>query len=298
VLALLADAGHGAVAGAEDGIVREGEDFLAIGAEGVLVADHAAAHGAGEEGIADNCDGTGKTIDDPGDAATGMAPGEAAADAEGAEGEFAAGLDGFSFGQGLAAGDEDGGAGGLAKAVEIEDVIAVGVGEEDGAEREAGGAEFIEDAGGIAAGIEGGGLFGGGVPDEVGVDRHVAEGGVELGEAVEIGDGGGGVAILAEIDEGAGIEAEDGGGEAGGVLVEMAGAKALDGLDGKSCARGDGAIGKAETTGGFADDVGEIIFEGNGHRRSVSEDTPLLLDMKAILAQICRAHEPERPAHF
>lgn len=107
-------------------------------------------------------------------------------------------------------------AGAEAEAVEVGDVVGVGVGDEDGIEGEVAVLDEFDDGVGVGAGVEGGGAFGGGVPDDVGIDGHVAEEGVEAGEASHF-DGSGEPGVLGEGDEGGAVEVEDGGeGEEGG----------------------------------------------------------------------------------
>ncbi len=100
--------------------------------------DDAAAHRAGEEGVADDREGAGEAVDDVGGAAGGVAAGGAGRDAEGADRE------GLALGEGRRAGPGFGavrprlrsGEGGLQR-VEGGEMVVVGVGEEDRLDRDA-----------------------------------------------------------------------------------------------------------------------------------------------------------------
>ena len=131
-------------------------------------------------------------------------------------------------------------AGAESEAVEVGDVVGVGVGDEDEFEGEAVVFDEFDDGVGVGAGVEGGGAFGGGVPDDVSVDGHVAEQGVEAGEAGHF-DGAREPGVLGEGDEGGAVEVEDGGeGEEGGGI----GGAVFGGLEeGEGDAGGGGEVG-------------------------------------------------------
>ena len=121
--------GHGSVSGTEDGIIGEGEDFFAVIFEGIGVGDHAAAHGAGEQGVADDSDGLRQAIDHEGGAAGGMAAGVQGADMKVSAGPLVALREGFGFGDGFELMDKDRGTTGFeAQSIEFENVIGVGMG--------------------------------------------------------------------------------------------------------------------------------------------------------------------------
>ena len=114
-----------------------------------------------------------------------MAEGEEGFDGELAEVEMgvllkrlrAGGVGSFEFAR------PDRGAGGGDEFGEIGNVVVVRVREEDGADAELLGGDEAEHIVAIGAGVEDGGFFGAGIPDEVAVDRHVLERGVEHREA-------------------------------------------------------------------------------------------------------------------
>ena len=169
----------------EDRVAREGEDLLAI----VLIllgeVRRTAAHGAGENRIADDGQWPAKARQVEGRHAGRVATREESLDRDRAEVEVSVFLEGFGALQrgGLELARPDLRLGFRGQSGEVGDVVVVSMGDENVAHRQALGVCEIEHRLAGGARIEGGGKFGASVPDEVAVDRHVLVGGVERREA-------------------------------------------------------------------------------------------------------------------
>ena len=211
-----------------------------------------------KRGVAHDGERAVEAVDVVGGAADGVAGGVARLDVELAEGEGDAGLEGGGLveGLGLADVDADGAADFLEQAVELDDVIDVRVGEVDVLEGEVVLGERLDDGRAVGAGVEDGGEAGLRVPEKVGVDGHVAIGGVELEEA------GAGrrdfrlVGALGDGDERARAELEG-----AREFLDLGEVDALELLDRFEFGVGEAGLGgelrivEAEATLGFADDV-------------------------------------------
>jgi len=260
------DGGEWAVSWAKEGVGWEVEDVLADGVEGLVVVLADAANGACEEGIADDGDGLAEPGYGVGGATWGVARSEGCGNLECADGEGVTGGEGLRALERLELADAGGGAGFFDESVELNDVVAVGVGEEDlgNFQVEFGGG--MEDGVAIGAGVEGGGLVGGGVPHEEGVDGEVAEGGLEGEEPAGWGDGVWRSEVLGESCEGIRVKAEEGcdPGEEGQVEL-VAEEEVLDGALGEVELCGDFLRVKFKPGGSFLEDVAPGVFEGNCH---------------------------------
>jgi hypothetical protein len=119
----------------------------------------------------------------------------------------------------------------------------------------------------VGAGVEHCGFAGAAVPDQVAVDRHVLEGGVEHREATFKERGLGIPRFVGEGDQGIDAQTQVARDAADDQFVDLA---ALDGGElgqGDLGARGEVGVGDFHPTLGFVDDVVEIIFERDaGHR--------------------------------
>ena len=262
---LFADGCERAVTRGEDGFIGQGEDFVAVGAEGVGIGNLSAAHRAREDCIAHDGEGFCKAVDEVGGAAAGVAPGESGFDAEAAEIEGFSGAEGVGTGQGrFAVADMGGCASFFLDAVEFEDVVAVCVGEEDEFEREFLGGEEVQHFGGVGTGIKCSGFAGRCIPDEVAVYGHVAKRRIESRESRE-GDCGGLVAVLSDGDEGGCVDGEDFGEGADDMGIELTIKDRLDFGFRNSGLCGDGGSGEGLAAQGLAENVGVEIFKWNGH---------------------------------
>ena len=171
------------------------------------------------------------------------------------------GVRGFEFAR------PDRGAGGGDEFGQIGDVVVVSVGEEDGADAELLGGDEAKHIVTVSAGVEDGGFFGAGIPNEVAVDRHVLEWGVEHGEAPFKKRLLGIPRTMGEGLEGVGRKPKVTGDAADDQDVDHA---TLDGGElrqGDLSAGGELGVGDFHSALGFVDDVVEIIFERDaGHR--------------------------------
>lgn len=254
-----ADGRQRPVAGADDGVGGKREDRGAIGGESLGIGNHGVADRTGEQGVADDRDGVGEAGDDVGDPAAGMAAGRAGLDRQPADGKMAAGGEGLGgglrfLGRGVNR-DVRG-----AQVVERGDVVAVGMGEKDGAEVEPVAVEESAYRSGIETGIEGRCRAGRRFPDEISVDGHGACGGGDLGEAVD-GEGWGLPPPMGDGEQGRGVEPEGGGDLGKRVIVDAAAESGAD--DGRRQAGPVSQLlfGQPETAARFAQDIGEIVFE-------------------------------------
>jgi len=117
--------------GQNDGVVGQGEDALAVGAEGFFVIHHAAAHGAGEEGVADDGEAFGQAGHDEGGAAARVAAGAERSDFQSTHREHPSIGERLGVGEQLAFADECRCACGIVQAVEIGDVVGMRVGQQN-----------------------------------------------------------------------------------------------------------------------------------------------------------------------
>ncbi len=128
----------------------------------------------------------------------------------------------------------------------------------------------LDDGCAVGAGVEGGGEAALVVPDEVGVDGHVAVGGVELEEAGLGRRDLGLVGALGDGDERARADLER-----LGELLDLGEVDALDLLDplefalGQAGLDGELRVVESEAALGFADDVRGAVFEGDVHESKV-----------------------------
>lgn len=249
----------------DDGFIRQGEDFEAVGGEGVGIGNLTAAHRTGKDRVANDGEGFPKAVDEVGDAATGVAPGQAGFNAESAE------IEGFSCSEGMgsrqgrfAVADMGRSTGFFLDAIEFENVVAVRMSEEDESECEILGGEEVQHFGGIGTGIEDGRFAGRCIPDEVAVYGHVSKWGVESGESGQ-GNFGGFVAALGDGDERGGVEGENVGEGSDDVGIKFSIQDSLNFGFGDSGFGGDGGDGEGLAAQSLAENIGVEIFKRNGH---------------------------------
>ena len=262
-----ADGGERTVAGAEDGVVGKREDFLPVGLEGFGKGDLRTSDRAGEKGVPDNGDGPVEALDDVGGAPRAVPAGEGTANAELAGGEnLTLGEWSGALEMLLLWAEDLGFTGFPAKALEVGDVIAVGMGEEDEIQLEFFIPDEIDHGGGIGPGIEGDGLVCSGIPNEVGVDIHDAL--VVGGKAPKTGDapGFGPPRLPGQLDEGFGVQFEGGGDRAQGLLLggALQGIVDLRGFKpGLAC---ELVCIDSATGDGLGNDIFGAVFERNDHK--------------------------------
>ena len=240
VESFLGDGGERAVAGAENRLGGEGENAVAQAVQSLWPRVRRTAHGAREEGVAGEGEGMLEAGEHEGRSACCVAAGAQSSHPQRADGKFRAVGKWRGGGEGFAGADKCGGAGFFHQLVEVGNVVAVNVGEEDLADIRSSG----EHPGAIRAGVECRCFVCGGIDDEVAIHRHVAEAG---GKPVEPPDG----------RNGSGMPGAGGAGEEGcGAEIQFR-SQFADVL----LLRGEGGGGKAEAAAGFGDDVRKIVLK-------------------------------------
>ena len=158
---------------------------------------------------------------------------------------------------------------------QVGDVVVVGVGEKDGGDAEFFSFDQADHVVAIGPGVENGGFPGAAVPDQVAVDRHILEGGVEHREAAFKKRGFGIPRFVGEGDQGIDAQTQVARNAADDQFVDLA---ALDGGElGQADfgPLGEISVGNLQAALGLVDDVVEIIFERNsGHRSKTVRRVP------------------------
>ena len=265
VCLLLVHRGQWSVARADDGMIRQGEDFLPIGREGIGIRDHAATHRTCEKGIANHRDWLLEAVDDVGDPAAGVAPGGPWLDAEAAHRPCRAVTDGEGLRIGLrfTVMAEDGFATRRsAQFVQISDVITVSVGDEDHREAQIIRREKVDHRLRICTGVKSDGCSRCWVPGDVGIHRHIVVSGIELGQSTHL-DGLWQPRLLSHRYQRGAVELEAGGDFQQGSFVCASVFQLRECRLGNSGLFDELGIADFEATLGFAEHILGKVFEGD-----------------------------------
>lgn len=156
-------------------------------------------------------------------------------------------------------------AGAQPEAVKVGDVIGVGVRDEDAVQCQTTIFKEFDDGAGVCAGVEGCGAFRGWIPDDVGVNGHVAKGGIETGETSHF-DGSGEPRVFGEGDEGGAVEVEGGSEGKKGGWIRGATLGVGESFRRDLGSLGQGGVRQTHAALGFGKDIIEEVFEGDHHR--------------------------------
>ena len=173
VISLQSHGRQGAVAGTENCLGREGENLFSVRQKAIGVGNLWAAHGSGEEGVSNHGNRALKPMDDIGDSAGSMTLRQSCRDGEVSNLKILSrGKCGYARDSFLLA-DPCLRSGLLNDSIQIEEMIAMAVCQQEKPQFQLMRAQEIQHLRGICPCVEGDGLMRRGIPSQVGVNFHV-----------------------------------------------------------------------------------------------------------------------------